>query len=172
MFAFIYRFRPVLAAFTMCCVGVYGQTSPSAGKRTRPDTPELVEMRNFRLSMDKIDKFGAASQTLVALSKTNPAMKSSMEGGTGAKTVDEGAKQLQAKYPEAAAAIQKAGLSVHDYLMTSLTLMSTIMVAGMKRQGQKMDQLPGSVSPENLAFVEQNYPKLEKLLSGLSRSAE
>ncbi len=172
MFAIICPIRPALAAFLMCCIGAYGQTSPSAGKRTRPDTPGIVEMRNFRLSMDKIDKFAAASQTLVALSKTNPAMKSSMEGGTGAKTVDEGAKQLQAKYPEAAAAIQKSGLSVRDYLMTSVTLMSTMMVAGMKKQGQKMDQLPGSVSPDNLAFVEQNYSKIEKLLSGLSRSAE
>lgn len=153
----------------MCCAAAYGQTSRVAGTRTRPDTPDMVEMRNYRLSMQKIDKFGAASQKLVALSKSNPAMKSAMQGGTGAKNLDEGAKFLESKYPEAAEAIQKSGMSVREYFLTSVTLMTATMVAGMKRQGQAVNQLPSSVSAENLAFVEQNYPKIEKLLSGLSR---
>ena len=156
----------------MCVSSVYGQTSPSASKRTRPDTPDMLEMRNYRLSMDKVDKFAAASHSLMALSKSNPALKGSMRGGTGAKTMDEGAKLMESKYPEAAAAIQKSGMSVREFFLTSVTLMTTTMVAGMKKQGQKFDQLPATVSPENLAFVEQNYPKIEKLLNGLSRRGE
>ena len=79
---------------------------------------------------------------------------------------------MESKSPAVAAAIQKAGMSVREYLLTSVTLMTARMVVGMKKQGQKLDQLPGTVSQENLAFVEQNYPKIEKLLNGLSRSRE
>lgn len=122
--------------------------------------------------MDKVDKFAAASQSLMALSKSNPAMKADMQSGTGAKTMDEGAKLMESKYPEAAAAIRKSGMTVREYFLTSITLMTTAMVAGMKKQGQKLDQLPSTVSQENLSFVEQNYPKIEKLLSGLNRSNE
>lgn len=95
-----------------------------------------------------------------------------MQSGTGAKTLDDGAKVMESKYPEAAAAIQKAGMSVREFFLTSVTLMTTTLAVGLKKQGQKLDQLPGTVSPENLAFVEQNYPKIEKLLNGLSRSGE
>ncbi len=172
MFVFIRSTRNTLALGLMCAIGFYGQTSPSAGKRTRPDTPDIVEMRNYRLSMDKVDKFAAASQSLVALSKSNPAMRSAMQSGTGAKTLDEGAKVMESKYPEAAAAIQKAGMSVREFFLTSVTLMTTTLAVGLKKQGQTLDQLPGTVSPENLAFVEQNYPKIEKLLNGLSRTGE
>ena len=154
----------------MCVSSVYGQTSPSASKRTRPDTPDMLEMRNYRLSMDKVDKFAAASQSLVALSKSNPAIRTAIPGG--AKNLDEGAKLMESQSPAVAAAIQKAGMSVREYLLTSITLLTTRMVVGMKKQGQKLDQLPGTVSPENVAFVEQNYPKIEKLLTGLSRSRE
>ena len=169
MIAIIRSIRVAVSLLMVCCIGAYGgQTSPAAGKRTRPDTPDMAEMRNYRLSMAKVDKFAAASQSLVALSKSNPAMKSAMQGGMGAKTMDEGVKLMESKYPEAAAAIQKSGLNVREYFLISVTLMTTTMVAGMKKQGQKMDQLPSTVSPENVAFVEQNYPRIEKLLNGLS----
>ena len=172
MIALIRSIRLTVSLLMICCIGLYGQTSPTAGKRTRPDTPDMVEMRNYRLSMAKVDKFAAASQSLMALSKSNPAMKTAMQGGMGAKTMDEGVKLMESKYPEAATAIQKSGLNVREYFLLSVTLMTTTMVAGMKKQGQKLDQLPSNVAPENVAFVEQNYTRIEKLLNGLNSPSE
>ena len=172
MIVFLRSIRVAVSLLMMCCIGAFGQTSPAAGKRTRPDTPDMVEMRNYRLSMEKLNKFAAAAQSLTALSKSNPGMKSAMQGGLGAKTMDEGVKVMESKYPEAATAIQKSGMSVREFFLVSVTLMTTSMVVGMKKQGQAIDQLPATVSAENLAFVEQNSSKIEKLLNGLSSSSE
>lgn len=161
---------PVL--LVLCVVSALGQNAPAQTRRARADSPDLQEIRNYRLSMDKVDRYAAASENLMALSKKDPAIKSAMGRDAGVKTIDDSAKLMESKYPAAASAIQKAGLSVREYLVMTMTLVTTTMVAGMKKQGQPMSHMPASVSPENLAFVEQNYPKIESLLKTISKSNE
>jgi hypothetical protein len=52
------------------------------------------------------------------------------------------------------------------------TLMGATMAVGMKTQGQ-LKEIPPSVSPENAAFVEQNYDKINASMTKLmSRQQE
>lgn len=129
----------------------------------------MQEMRNYRLSVDKLDRFAAASNSLMSLTKAHPEMRAAMGDQSGVKTLDESVARLQSKFPEAAGAIQKSGLTVRDYLLTSVSLMTATMALGMKKQGQ-LKQAPLGVSPENLAFVEQNYEKVEKVMRTLSQA--
>lgn len=129
-------------------------------------------MKNYRLSKDKLDKYEAASQNLMVLSKKDPSMKNAMSRDASAKTLDDSVKLMETKYPAAAAAIQKSGLSVHEYMIMTMALVTTTMAAGMKKSGQPLEHLPASVSPENLAFVEQNYPRIEKMLKSMTETSE
>lgn len=153
----------------ICGIGAFGQSTPGANRRPGANSPEMQAMKGYRLSMDKVDKFGVASRNLIALAKTKPSMKADMQSNSGAKNIDDAARLLESKHPEAASVIQKAGLSVREYFEVSLTLAMTTMVAGMQRSGQPLKQLPANVSAENLAFVQQNYPKIEKMLKSLNQ---
>src|SRR5205814_2926799 len=120
--------RNALVCTLVFGVSAWGQSTPPQTRRSRADNPDLQEIKNYRLSMDKVDKFGAASQSLRTLAKKDPSIKSAMSRDGGPKTIDEGAKRMESQYPAAAAAIQNTGLNVREYLLMTMTLVSTTMV--------------------------------------------
>src|SRR5205823_13482177 len=90
--------RTVLISAVICGMCAWGQNTPAQSRRSRADNPDLQEMKNYRLSMDKVDKFATASQNLQRLAKKDPSMKSAMSRDGGAKTIDEGAKRMESQY--------------------------------------------------------------------------
>ncbi len=79
------------------------------------------------------------------------------------KTITQAVAAMD-KYPSVESAIRSGGLSVHEYIVMTATIMSTSMVVGMKKQGT-IKEIPPMVSAANAAFVEQNYDRITALLS-------
>ena len=130
-----------------------------------PPDPDQKEITAFHLSMDNISKFGNASAALLKLTRDNPDLKKQMEAEDSKnKTVQSTVDVMEKKYPAAAAAIRAAGLSTRDFVVMTGTIMSTTMAVGMKKQGM-LKEIPDTVSPENAAFVEQNYDKINSMLT-------
>lgn len=122
------------------------------------DTKELY---NYTLTMDKVQKTAAATAALEELGKRHP----EMNDARNSSTID-GTVQLIDKYPEAVAAISKAGLTPHEYVVCLMTVMQASIAVGLKKSGAVADyppQLLQQVSRANLDFTEQHWGEIQKL---------
>jgi hypothetical protein len=126
--------------------------------------PDAAEVYNYHLTMDKIQKASAATGAVNKYLAANPAVKSQMDGDDQSnKTIDQQAKNLDTKYPQVAAIIKSNGLTTREDILVTRAFISGVMVVGMKKQGMIKDYPPNTVSPQNAAFLEQNFDKLQNL---------
>lgn len=144
-----------------------GAQQPGHHAKTAGNDPDLKEMRDFRLSMDNIQKYVAAFKAL-SNDPTATCLKDNPPGN--AKTLAEGAKII-ANCGHAAADIRGAGLKSHDFNVMTGALLGDVMAVQMKKQGA-IKSYPDTISPENAAFLEQNYDKVRTLLAPLMQQSE
>lgn len=165
--------RTKVAALTgtvVLLLGVVGMSAPQAAQRGNPPAdPDSKEYRSYRLTMENVGKFVAASKALVRLSHDNPDLEKDMESQSDARTIEDAVRTTE-KYPAVTAAIKSAGLTTRDFVVMTGTLMGAEMAVGMKKQGQ-IKQYPPSVSPENAAFVEQNWDRLNAMMKAVAESS-
>lgn len=139
------------------------------GNKSVDNSPDVVEVRKYTLTMDKIDKLVAATQALNKLIASDPALKKKMDTNSEEdKSIDQKARRLDAEFPQAAAVLRASGFSTREYIVTSLAFINDVMFVGMKKQGAIKEYPPNSVTPENAAFVEQNFDKLKEISEKLT----
>jgi hypothetical protein len=135
--------------------------APQSAKRT--DSPDMKEIRDYRLTMDNIQKFIAAFKVI---SKDEAVKKCEAANNAGnATTLDLGQKQLES-CPAAVADLTSQGLKPREFLLLTANVMGNFMAVGMKRAGQ-IKEYPAAISPENAAFVEKNFDKLKSIMEPL-----
>jgi hypothetical protein len=135
----------------------------------RNTDPDLVEVRTYPLSMDKVERLAAAIDALNQLEAADPALKSKMDAEPADDpTIDEKVRSLDTRFPEAANVVHQNGLSSHDYIVVSLAFLNDVAFVAMKRQGAFPSYPPGSITPANAAFVEANYSMLQQLSQRIS----
>ncbi len=126
--------------------------------------PDVLEIRQYRLTMDKVEKAATATEQVGALMASNPELKKKADAESDDDaSIDQKAKQFDTKFPEATAIVHRNGLSTREYIVISLALLNDMMMVGMKMQGAIKEYPANSVTPENAAFVEQNFDKLKVL---------
>ncbi len=151
----------------MLAAAVTAAPQGARAKRTADNDPDLKEMRDYRLSMDKIQKYVAAYKAVVK-DPTATCLKDNSPGD--AKTLAEGEKRI-ASCGRAGADIESAGLKPREFLVLTGALIGDVMLVGMKKQGQ-IKEYPPAISPENAAFVEQNYDKIQAVLAPMTGDAK
>ena len=134
---------------------------------TADTDPDFREVRDFHLTMDEVSKYASATTNLKKLADSTPGLKESMESENDEKNIGDMVRGLE-KYPQAVTAIRSAGMSSREYVVMSMTLMQTVIAVGLKKQGLGKEYPAGTINPQNVAFVEQNYDKLRKLLEDAS----
>jgi hypothetical protein len=135
--------------------------APQAKKNADSD-PDIREIRNYRLSMDALQKFANAYKAMMADSKAQTCFKDSPPGNE--KSLDLGEKQLN----ECLAAItdlKGAGLKPREFLVLTAHILGDMMAVELKRGGQIKAYPADTISPENAAFLDQNYDKMKALLA-------
>jgi hypothetical protein len=151
-------------AMAMLLAAAFLGASPQPAKRT--DSPDMKEIRDYRLTMDNIQKFVAAFKVI---SKDEAVKKCEAANKAGdATTLDLGQKQLDS-CPAAVADIASQGLKPREFLLLTANVMGDFIAVGMKRAGQ-IKEYPAAISPENAAFVEQNFDKLKSIIEPLMNS--
>jgi hypothetical protein len=143
-----------------------GGCATAQPRAKKADSPDVKEMRDYRLNMDAIQKY---INSFKAISK-DPAAKKCFDNSApgNAPTLDAGEKIIDA-CPPAVADLKAAGLKPREFLIITGALIGDVMAAGMKKSGT-IKEYPASISPENAAFVEQNYDKLQAMLAPLMGS--
>jgi hypothetical protein len=150
---------------------VCGNTTVRAARTPRQASAEQKEVTNFRLSTDKLNKYEAAVKAYNKLVAANPTLKKQMDAESGANDHNTvaGSVAVIEKHPLVVNAIEGAGLSTRGYVVMTYALINTDMAVGMKKKGM-IKEYPASVSPANAAFVEQNYSRINALMSSMGSS--
>lgn len=132
-----------------------------AAAQSRSAPPDQKEIRDYRLNMDVIDR---CVQAFKAIS-TDPAARKCGTNGAGAATLDESEKRLNA-CPAAMAHLKDAGIKPREFMIVTVALISDVTAVGMKRSGT-IKKYPDSLSPENAAFVEQNFSQVQAKMNAM-----
>lgn len=152
---------PVFAALACSSVSLTAQN-------LNGDTPDTIEIRQYRLTMEKVEQFVAATVALGKLKDSDPALKKQMDSASsGNETITQEAADLEQRFPQVAALVRSHGLAPREYIVVFMALLYDVSLVGMKRQGAIQDYPPNTITPENAAFIEQNYDKLTQALSPL-----
>lgn len=138
-------------------------------KELYDNDPQMVEIREYKLTTDKIERLAHASEQLEALIKADPAMKAALnpnnkDDSQKDMNLTEAATVLSAKYPKAAAIVVANGFTPREYFVALMAIFNDGLWVGMKKAGQLKDYDPHAINLQNAVFLEQNWEKLEPLL--------
>ena len=101
-----------------------------------PDSPDLAEARKYTLTMDKVQKLVAAFDAVNKLTAANPALKAKMDADSGPNlNLDQRAKNIDANFPQVAAAIHAQGLTTREFIVVSIAFINDVSFVGMKKSG-------------------------------------
>jgi hypothetical protein len=134
---------------------------------------ERKEIRDFVLTTEKLDKYEASANAESKLMKSDPGLKKQLDEesmDTEGSTVAGSVKNIQ-KHPTLVSAIQSSGLSIHDYVVMTYTLINSSSAVAMKKSGA-IKEYPANVSPGNAAFTEQNFDRIKKMLNSMSGDSD
>ena len=119
--------------------------------------------------MPKIENLAAATDAINKMVAADPSLKQKMDAGAdNDKTLDQKVRNIDTNFPQVAAILHSHGLSTREYLLVTLAFINDVSFVGMKKSGVIKDYPPNSITPENAAFVEANYDKLQQIGQKLS----
>src|ERR1700685_1013623 len=122
-------------------LGVLLSVGVAAAAQTQDDKAsaeaEKKEVKNFVLTTGKLDKYDAAVKAVHKVQKDNPAIKKQMddEDSRNPSNTIAGSVALIEKYPPIASAIKGAGLTPHDFVVMTYTLINSAAAVQMKKLG-------------------------------------
>jgi hypothetical protein len=151
-----------LVAFLVVGVAAAAQTPDEKASAEE----EKKDVKNFVLTADKLDKYEAAVKAVYKVQKDNPAVKKQMddEDSQNPSITIAGSVALIEKYPPIANAIKGAGLTPHDFVVMTYTLINSAAAVQMKKVGT-IKEYPDTVLPENISFVHKNYERIKKIFN-------
>jgi hypothetical protein len=140
---------------------------PSAGTRFIDE----ATLHDFRLSDAKISRSIRATDNLRALMKAHPELQSKMEAmgraSNDAKTLNEFVDRIDG-VPPVHQAIEGAGISTRDWVLTLMTGMSAEMNYQIQKSGVTQ-KLASTVSPENLSYVAGHRAQMQALTASAEK---
>ncbi len=153
-----------------------GQASATADPVAQPagalDVGDATMIRDYRLTMAGIRQYVQATENFQAAIARDPSLQRRLDAMEEAPDADRIGDFVQVvdQIPEWRRAIERAGISTHDYAMVMATLTASALYVGMRRMG--MDPARDEwISDRNVAVVEENWEEIEQLMHRMRDSA-
>ncbi len=146
----------LLATWMACGFGSQATSGTDQQKSAR-------ELAAFHLSMAKLSKAAQASKALERLSETNPSLKgvTQFDKPKGPQSIAEVVTRID-DHPQARTAIESAGLSTRDYVLTMYCFEQSAQALFLKRQaGEK--HYPPDASEKNVVFIRNHLKEINRL---------
>ncbi len=129
------RVREALSVFAG--VAVVALATVISAQSGPSDNPDVNEVRNYGLTLDKAQKAATAMQSINQLIAANPSLSAAMDQSantTGKETITQQAQSIDSKYPQISAIIHANGLETRGYVVPQA---SDVSVAGDARWGSR-----------------------------------
>ena len=151
---------------TPAAAAASGSQAPSAQVEA-----DLADVTNYRLSMDKIDKYIAAQKNIGAKAASlTPAQREALQARNDDSSdpnasLNDMVKRIEAE-PMMVSAIRDAGLSPREFTMITISMMQTGMAAAVlkMRPTDNQDSLIREMkaNPDNIKFYNANEAEITR----------
>lgn len=138
-------------------------TSQSAAvQRTAED--DLADVTNYKLSMDKVDKYFEAQKNMaVKVKDMTPAEQQALNMGSSNASLDEIARNMD-RSPVIKSAVEDAGLSTREYATLTMAIVQSAMASSVlqMRPNDNQDSLAREMkaSMDNIRFMREHEAEL------------
>jgi hypothetical protein len=139
-----------------------------AARPAQAQSADERALAEYRLTMDKVDKYTAVLTKMFGHIRANPALAKEVDVEPNL-TLDQMARKIDSS-PELSAAMGEAGTTSRDFILTQFALFQATMVVGFRKAGSAKD-LPPGISQQNVAFYEQNEAEIIQKLETVQRMA-
>jgi hypothetical protein len=175
--------RLALFAFCTLLVACGKSDAPGAGSADAGSTPaaaseaeqDLADISQYRLTMDKFDKYIAAQKNLAVKSASmTPAQRAALEARNDVadpnQNLDETVKRIESE-PMVVAAIRDAGLSPREFMMITMSFLQTGMAAAVAKMQPNANQdsliRAMKANPDNVKFYNENEAEITRKAKAL-----
>ena len=155
--------------------GAPAAAASSASGSSKGDA-DLADVTDYRLSMDKIDKYIAAQRNMAAKMKSmspaeREAVKARNESSNDANaSLDDMARKIE-KEPVMNDAIRSAGLSAREFALITISMMQTAMASSVLKMRPKDNQdslvREMKANPDNIKFYRDNEAEITRRTQAL-----
>ena len=148
-----------------------GLTEEDSGPHFDPESTRAALA--YKLNPDNLHRFLDATKTITALVNNDPIVKGQfrdfgnfVKQPKGKSSLDAWTAALEQRVPTAAAAIRKAGLTPHDYLLVLIVIGEEAVDMAFP----STEKLSPEVSPENAAFVRAHSKEIGEVTQPFDRA--
>ncbi len=120
-----------------------------------------VELGDYPLQMERVRGWARALENLHDVAEEDPQALERAEMDPDA-SLGETVARIEAE-PQVRQAIERAGISIRDYVLTGLALFQAMFMAEAMEAGT-IQSIPEGVNARNVEFVRQNRAEIERLL--------
>ncbi|MGO9323886.1 MAG: hypothetical protein ACLP07_04945 [Terracidiphilus sp.] len=130
------------------------------------DNPDVNEVRNYALTLDKAQKAATAMQSINQLVAANPSLNAAMDqsaNSTGKETITQQAQNIDSQYTQISAIIHANGLQTREFIVITGAIINDVGFVGMKEQGIISSYPPNSITAANATLIEANWAAFQAL---------
>jgi hypothetical protein len=159
---------PLLTIVAMLTPAAAANGAPLAGFAAN-DSPDVLEVRHYALTLDKAQKAASAMQSINQLTSANAALKAKMDAATsGNLPISQQAQYIDTNFPQVTAIIHANGLATREFIVLTGAIINDVGFVGMKMQGMIKAYPVGAITPENAVFVEKNWAAFQEIGAKMS----
>lgn len=150
----------VLLALTLAVCGF-----STAGLSAQSTDKDMLQMQHYALTMPNVTHFWQTVGALGKVAKDHPELKDVLATDADKHEDLAAIEKRTASNALVKAAITEQGLTVHDFVMTELTLLQAALGSAMIPPGpdRAKKALEANINPANLDFVDKHKAELEAL---------
>ncbi|NNF58908.1 MAG: hypothetical protein HKN04_11785 [Rhodothermaceae bacterium] len=136
-----------------------------------PETSEALEanLTTYRLDMDKLERWERAVEHLQQLSDAHPELEDTWRNRDADSASFDELIALIEDEPLARQALDDAGTSPREYVLTTLALVHAMTARAAEDLGEFAQGIvvPEEVNPENVTFVREHDTEIQRLFAGM-----
>jgi hypothetical protein len=135
------------------------------------DNPDVNEVRNYALTVDKAQKAATAMQSVNQLIAANPSLNAALDqsaNSTGKETITQQAQNIDSQYSQISAIIHANGLATRKFIVITGAIINDVGFVGMKEQGMISSYPPNSITAANAALIEANWAAFQAIAAKMT----
>jgi hypothetical protein len=155
----------LIAGIAMVVFAAVAMAVPRSGD-ANDNNPDVIEVRQYALTIDKAQKTATAMQSINQLVAANPSLNAALDAGsdtTGKKPITQQAQDIDSKYQQVAAIIHQNGLATREFIVITGAIINDVGWVELKKQGMIKDYPPGMITPGNAVLIEANWDAFEAM---------